>query len=98
MGGAQWMLPDPDWRAEDQPGVRARISRGKKDEDNNDDQGGDINAWMFKKSNQEETENSAPKKRDSKRKPAQLKESDDHARRSMKVKERVKRSVLPDQL
>ena len=27
--GAQRMLPDPDWKAEDQPGVRARTSGGK---------------------------------------------------------------------
>ena len=40
---------------------------------------------MFeKKSNQEKTKKSAPKKRDSKKKPAQLK--DNHARQSVKVK------------
>ena len=41
-------------------------------------------------SNQEKTEKSAlknPKKRDSKKKPAQPKENDDCARRNMKVKE-----------
>ena len=32
------MLPDPDWKAEDCPGVRARISGGNKDRDDNDDQ------------------------------------------------------------
>ena len=63
--GAQQMLQDPDWKAEDQPGVRGRTSLGNKDKDNDDDQGGDIPAWMFKKSNQEKTEKSAPKKRDS---------------------------------
>ena len=40
--GARRMLPDPDWKAEDQPGVRARTSGGNKDKDNDDNQGGDI--------------------------------------------------------
>ena len=76
------MLQDPDWKAEDQPGVRGRTSGGNKDKDNDDDQGGDIPAWMFKKSNQEKTEKNAPKK-----KAAQPKENDDHARQNVKVKE-----------
>ena len=45
---------------------------------------------MFKRSNQENIEKSAPKnpkKRDSKKKPAQPKENDDRARRNGKVKE-----------
>ena len=33
MRGARQMLPDPDWKAEDQPGVRARTSGGNKDKD-----------------------------------------------------------------
>ena len=85
--GALRLLPDPDWKAEDQPGVRATTSGGNKDKDNDDNQGSDILAWMFKKSNQEKTEKNAPKKRDSKKKPAQPKENDDHAKRNMKVKE-----------
>ena len=84
--GARRMLPDPDWKAEDQPGVRARTSGGNKDKDNDDNQGGDIPAWMFRRSNQK-TEKSAPKERDSKMKPAQPKENDDRARRNVKVKE-----------
>ena len=36
------MLPDSDWKAEDQPGVRSRTSGGNKDKDNEDGQGGDI--------------------------------------------------------
>ena len=72
--GAWPMLPDPDWKAEDQPGVRARTSGGNKDKDNDDDQGGDITAWLFKRPNQK-TEKSAPKKRDSKKTPAQPKEN-----------------------
>ena len=82
--GARRMLPDPDWKAEDQPGVRA--SGGNKDKANDDNQGGDIPAWMFKSSNQK-TDKSAPKERDSKKKPAQPKENDDHARRNVKFKE-----------
>ena len=83
--GARRMLPDPDWKAKDQPGVRARTSGGNKDKDNDDNQGGDIPAWMFRRSNQK-TEKSAPKERDSKKKPAQPKENDDRARRNVKVK------------
>ena len=33
------MLPYPDWKVEDQPGVRARTNGGNKDKDNNSDQG-----------------------------------------------------------
>ena len=84
--GARRMLPDPDWKAEDQPGVRARTSGGNKDKDNDDNQGGDIPAWMFRRSNQK-TEKSAPKERDSKKKPAQPKENNDRARRNVKDKE-----------
>ena len=84
--GARRMLPDPGWKAEDQPGVRARTSGGNKDKDNDDNQGGDIPAWMFRRSSQK-TEKSAPKERDSKKKPAQPKENDDRARRNVKVKE-----------
>ena len=65
-------------------------SGGNKDKDN-DDQGGDLPAWMFRKSNQEK---SAPKKRDSKKKPARPKENDYHARRNMKVRECVTRPVM----
>ena len=85
--GARGMLPDRDWKAEDQPGVRAMTSGGNKDNYNDDDQGDDIPAWIFKKSNQEKTEKSAPKKRDSKKRPAQPKGNDDCARRNIKVKE-----------
>ena len=59
------MLADPDWKAGDKQGVRARTSGGNKDKDNDDNQGGDIPAWMFRRSNQK-TEKSAPKERDSK--------------------------------
>ena len=48
--------------------------------------GGDKPAWMFKRSNRK-TEKSAPKERDSKKKPAQSKENDDRARGNTKVKE-----------
>ena len=43
--GARRMLPDPAWKAEDQPGVTARTSVGNKDKDNDDDQVGDIPAF-----------------------------------------------------
>ena len=90
--GARRMLPDPDWKAEDQPGVRARTSGGNKDKDNDDNQGVDLPAWMFRRSNQK-TEKSAPKERDSKMKPAQPKENDDRARRNVKVREGATREV-----
>ena len=77
---------DPDFKAEHQPGVRARTSGGNKDKDNDDNQGGDIPAWMFRRSNQK-TEKSAPKETDSKKKPAKPKENVDRARRNTKVKE-----------
>ena len=80
------MLSGPDWKAEDQPGVRARTSGGNKDKDNDDNQGGDIPAYMLRRSNQK-IEKSAPKEIYSKKKPAQPKKNDDHARRNMKVKE-----------
>ena len=76
----------PDWKAEDQPRVRARTSGGNKDKDNDDNQCGAIPAWMFRRPNQK-IGKSAPKERDSKKKPAQPKENDDHARRNVKVKE-----------
>ena len=85
--GARRMLPDPDWKVEDQTGVRAMTSGDNKDKDNDDDQGGGIPAWMFKRSNQEKTVKSAPRKRNSKKKPAQPKEIDDGAKRIEKVKE-----------
>ena len=87
IGNVRRMLPDPIWEDEDQLGVRARTSGGNKDKDNDDDQGGDIPAWIFRKSIQEKTKKNALKKRDSKKKPAQPKETDDKARRYIKVKE-----------
>ena len=45
-----------------------------------------VPAWMFRRSNQK-TEKSAPKERDSKKKPAQPKENDDRSRQNMKLKE-----------
>ena len=76
-------------------------SGSNKDKDNNDDQGGDVHvpAWMFKKSNQENTEKKKKKKRDSKKKPAQPRENGDHAKQNMKVKESAtEEKCLPDQL
>ena len=46
MRGACQMLPDPDWKAEDQIGARARASAGNNNDDNN--QGDDMPSWMFK--------------------------------------------------
>ena len=49
--GARQMLPDPDWKAQDQRGARARTSGGNNNDDN---QGGDMPSWMFKRSPTEE--------------------------------------------
>ena len=102
MRGARQMLPDQDWKAEDQPsspslpvlaqGSRARTSAGSNNEDDN--QGGDMPSWMFKEeSNREKTKN-----RDSVKKPAQLKKNNDHATQVVNVeKAPQKESILLDQ-
>ena len=73
MKGACQMLPETDWKAEDQRRSRARTSVGNNNDDDN--QGGDMPSWMFKEeSNREETKN-----RDSKKKPAKIKKNDSHA-------------------
>ena len=81
--GARRMLPDPDGglktSREFEPGPV-----GQQDKDNEDNQDGDIPTGMFEKSNQEETKKSAPKKRNSKKKPVQPKENDNRARWSVK--------------
>ena len=81
MRGARQMLPDPDWKAEDQKEARARTSGGN----NNDgvNQGGDMPCWMFKEvSNRGKT-----RKGDSKRKPAQIEKNDNRATEDIKVQE-----------
>ena len=74
------MLPDPDWKAENQRGARARTSGGNINDDDN--QGGDMSGWMFKESNRGET-----KKGDSKKKPAQIKKDDNQNTQDVKVQE-----------
>ena len=64
MSGARQMLPDPDWKAEDQREARARTSGGNNIDDDN--QGGDMLSWMFK----EESNRGKTKNRHSKKKPA----------------------------
>ena len=71
MRGARQMLPDPDWKAEVQKGVRAR---GNNNDDDN--QGGDMPGWMSKESNRVET-----------KKPAQIKKTNNHATQVVKVQE-----------
>ena len=54
--------PDPDWKAEDQRGPRARISAGNNNDDDN--QGDNMPSWMFnEESNREETKNKDSKRR-----------------------------------
>ena len=45
MRGARQMLPDPEWKAEDQREARARTKGGNNND--NDNQGGDMPSWMF---------------------------------------------------
>ena len=45
MRGARQMLPDPDWKAEDQREARARTKGGNNND--NDNKGGDMPSWMF---------------------------------------------------
>ena len=73
------MLPDSDWKAEDQRGAQARTSGGNNND--NDNKGGDMPSWMFnEESNRKETKN-----RDSKKKPVQTKKNDNHATQDVKV-------------
>ena len=44
--GASQMLPDPDWKAEDQKEAQAKTIEGNNDD--NDNQGGDMPSWMFR--------------------------------------------------
>ena len=81
--GARQMLPDPDWKVEDQREAQARSSGGNNDD--NDNQGGDMPIWMFK----EESNRGKTKKRDSKKKPAQIKKNDNHANEDIKVQEGI---------
>ena len=67
--------------AEEKKRAQARTSVGNNNEDDN--QGGDMPIWMFKEvSNRRKT-----KKGDSKKKPAQLKKTDNHATQDVKAQE-----------
>ena len=79
--GASQMLPDPDWKAEDQREAQAGTSGGNNNDDDN--QGGDMHSWLFK----EESNRGKTKYRDSKKKPAQMKKNDNHAIEDIKVPE-----------
>ena len=81
MRGARQILPDPDWKAEDQREARARTSGGNNNDDDN--QGGDMLSWMFR----EESNRGMTKNRDSREEPAQIKKNDNHATEDIKVQE-----------
>ena len=83
MIGARQMLPDPDWKVEDQREAQAKSSGGNNDD--NDNQGGDMPSWMFK----EESNRGKTKNRDSKKKPAQIKKNDNHVNEDIKVQEGI---------
>ena len=78
--GARQMLPDPNWKADNQKEAQVRTSGGYNNDDDN--QGGDMPSWMFKESNRGKTKN-----RDSKKKPAQFKKNDNCATEDIKVLE-----------
>ena len=89
--GARQILPDPDWKAENQKEAQARTSGGNNNE--GDNQSGDVLSWMFK----EESDRGKPKNRDSKKKPAKIKKSDNHATKDVKSeKAPQKESMLLD--
>ena len=67
--GARQILPDPDYKAEDQRKARARTSGGNNNDDDN--QVGDMSSWLFR----EESNRDNTKNRDSKKRPAQLKKN-----------------------
>ena len=77
LKGAHKMLPDPNWKADNQKEARARTSGGNNNDDDN--QGGDMPSWMFK----EEFNRGKTKNRDSK--PAQIKRDDNGATEDIKV-------------
>ena len=79
--GARQMLPNPNWKAQDQREARARTGGGNNNDDDN--QGGDMSSWMFR----EESNRGETKNRDSKKKPAQIKKNDNHATEDIKVQE-----------
>ena len=74
------MLPEPNWKADNQKEARARTSDGNNDDDN---QGGDLPSWMFK----EESNRGKTKNRDLKKKPAQIKKNNNRATEDIKVLE-----------
>ena len=79
--GTRQMLPDPNWKAEDQREAQARTSGGNNDD--NDNQGGDMPRLMFR----EESDRGKTKNQDSKRKPAQIKKNGNRATEDIKVQE-----------
>ena len=44
--GARQILPEPEWKADNQIEARARTSGGNNNDDDN--QGGDMPSWMFR--------------------------------------------------
>ena len=83
---ARQTLPDPNWKAEDHR--EARTSGGNNND--NDNQGGDMNSWMFK----EESNRGKTKNRDS----AQIKKYDNHCTQDVNFKcprRHHRRKVIP---
>ena len=81
MRGACQMLPDPDWKAEDQREVRARFGGGNTNDDDN--QGGDMPIWMFK----EESNRGKLRTETQRRSQPRSKRMNNHAAKDIKVQE-----------
>ena len=79
--GAPQMLPDPDWKAEDQREAQAGTSGGNNNGDDN--KGGNMPSWMIK----EESNRGETKNRGSKKKLAQIKKNGNRATQDVKVQE-----------
>ena len=79
--GARQMLPDPDWKADNQREAQAKTSGGNNN--NDDNQGCDMPSWMFR----EESNRGKTKYRDPKKKPAQIEKKDNHVTEDIKVPE-----------
>ena len=73
---------DPDWKVEGQREARARTSGDNNNE--NDNQGGDMPSWVFREESNRGKKN---ENRDSKKKPTQIKKSDNRATEDIKVQQ-----------
>ena len=79
--GACQMLPDSNWKADNQK--QARVGTSGDNNNDDDNQSGGMPSCMFK----DESNIGKTKNKDSKKKPAQIKKNDNHATEDIKVLE-----------